>query len=156
MPIYMQSEERSPSGPDGEGWNRFAISTLCVDECALKPLRLTAFFEAMNTQHSKYGMYGPCANKGECGDCHVYSREIEHKFMDECMYIRISNDVPWIMNRLNNGWEEYGKRTSFEYLLSLQDVDFSIAEDKHGKYIIAMKMKNNCTPDAKKPDHHLK
>ena len=133
MPIYMPAPEHNPSGPDGFGWNRIAVHGLCEDECALKPKTMAAFFDAQDTRKVRYGSFGPCTKRGSCKECGVFKRQQDWKWLCDEMLVRVDeNGVPWVMNRPDKGWEEYGVPTTWGDLLQLDGVVFELLRDNFG------------------------
>lgn len=132
MPIFLEVPMHDPNGADGSGWNRIAIhGGMCLDECALKPKTLAAFFDAQDTRKARYGSFGHCQNHGNCSDCKVMTESREFKFFGEEIFIRVDDKGnPWIMNRKDLGWEEFGKLTTWESLLKIDGVTFSRFTDE--------------------------
>lgn len=131
MPIYLPAPSHNPSGVDGKGWNRIAIHGMCNDECALKPKTLTAFLDSLDTRKVKYGMYGQCFNNGDCDTCRVYFEEREWKFFSDSILIRVDNNgTPWLMNKTEKGWEEFGIPTSWAEILKIKGANFKRHKDE--------------------------
>ena len=135
MPIFLEAPKHNPNGIDGDGWNRMAIyGGMCLDECALKPKTLAAFFDAQDTRKARYGSYGHCHNRGNCSDCKTMTESKDFSFFGEEIFIRVDDKgAPWIMNRKDRGWEEFGKATTWAYLLKINCVIFSRFTDEHGR-----------------------
>lgn len=131
MPIYLPAPSHNPSGVDGKGWNRIAIHGACNDECALQPKSITAFFDAIDTRRATYGMYGPCFKKGACSTCSLVSEEYEWRFFTDSIFIRVdSNGTPWLMNKHEQGWEEFGKPTTWAEILKIKGANFKRRKDE--------------------------
>ncbi len=142
MPIFLKAPSYDPKGCDGKGWNRIAIhGGMCLDECALKPKTLAAFLEAQDTRKASYGQYGACHNKGKCSDCAFAMQTKDWHFYDDEIFIR-SDDrgMPWIMNRLDMGWDERGILTSWADLLKMDGVEFSRFADEFSSGVKAKRV----------------
>jgi len=136
MPIFLQAPAHNPRGVDGNGHNRFAITVTTLDECALKPKSLAAFFDALDTRRARYGAYGPCTRHGRCSDCVTLTKRSNPYWFINPMFVRI-DDVgrPWLMNRVDNGWDEFGKPITWEWLLAVESVSFKRTRDEYGEII---------------------
>lgn len=133
MPIFLPAPEHNPRGPDGHGWNRIAVHGMCLDECALKPKTMASFFDALDTRKARYGCFGPCVNGGNCDSCELPSKQREWGWFGNEILVRVDDTgVPWVMNRPDKGWEEYGKRDSWIELLKLNGVEFVRYRDEFG------------------------
>lgn len=140
MPIYLKAPEHKPSGVDGLGWNRIAIHGMCNDECALRPKTLTAFFDALDTRKAAYGMYGPCFNNGNCGSCKIANSSNDWRFFTDEILVRADkNGTPWIMNKPDKGWEEFGKPATWEYILTINGANFSRHKDVYSDGVMMTK-----------------
>lgn len=94
---------------------------------------MAAFFDAQDTRMARYGSFGPCTKSGNCGECDVLKRNQDWKWFSDEMLVRMDeNGRPWVMNRPDNGWEEYGELTKWEYLLQLDGVVFDRWNDEFG------------------------
>lgn len=142
MPIFLKAPSHNPNCHDGNGWNRIALhGGMCLDECALKPRTLSAFLEAQDTRRASYGQYGPCHNKGKCSECAFFNKTKGWRFYDNVIFIRSDNhNKPWIMNRLDNGWDERGILTSWADLLRIDGAEFSRFVDKFSSGVRAERM----------------
>lgn len=137
MPIYLPAPTHSPLGVDGNGWNRMAIHGMCNDECALRPKTMTAFLDALDTRRATYGMYDHCLNNGECGTCSLLNKETNWNFFADEMLIRVDEaGRPWLMNRPDNGWEEFGKPVEWQWLLTIKGPTFKRHKDKYSDGIM--------------------
>lgn len=137
MSIFLPAPAYDPKGPDGRGWNRISIMGLCADECALRPTCESAFWEAQDTRRTRYGIYGPCTNSGNCKTCNRLHQEEQWPWFGSEILVRIDEKgAPWVMNRPDEGWGEYGRPTTWEYLSSLQSVTFERYRDKYGRGIM--------------------
>lgn len=141
MPIYLPAPAHNPQGQDGEGWNRVAIHATTLDECALKPKTLPAFVDALDTRKVKYGSYGVCVRAGECQGCSTGEKSSEWGWLGEQILVREDEQGrPWIMNRPDKGWDEFGKLTTWQALLTLQSVEFKMHKDQFGRGIMLSKV----------------
>lgn len=137
MPIYLPAPTHNPLCIDGNGWNRMAIHGMCNDECALRPKTMTAFLDALDTRRATYGMYGTCFNNGECEACPLFNKEAEWKFFTDKMLIRVDEaGRPWLMNRQDKGWEEFGKPVEWQWLLTIKGSTFKRHKDKYSDGIM--------------------
>lgn len=142
MPIYLPAPTHNPSGPDGKGWNRIAIHGMCMDECALMPKTLAAFFDALDTRKARYGSFGTCVNNGNCGECNVLKKRRNWKWFGDEILVRVAeNGTPWVMNRPDRGWEEYGVPTKWSDLLQIDSVEFNLWRDKFGSGVMMRRFK---------------
>ena len=144
MSIYLQAPQHDPNGVDGDGWNRMSvngITSMMGDECALIPTSIETFLEAWRgTMFARYGNYGPCRNKGRCKDCQVFKAEEEWVWFGDELCIRVGDDdVPWVMNRPDKGWSEYGEPTTWERLLRIPSVSAKRFSDDYGRGVILKK-----------------
>ncbi|MFJ6014498.1 hypothetical protein [Streptomyces sp. NPDC092952] len=80
MPIYLRAPEAPAGGPDGKGWNRLSLNAHggLPSQCALRPRRWGALLESYDTRRARWGGFGPCINRGDCGDCPVRKAVQEH------------------------------------------------------------------------------
>ena len=142
MPIFLPAPEHNPSGPDGNGWNRIAVHGMCLDECALKPNTVAAFFEAQDTRKARYGSFGPCTKHGNCSECDVFKQRRNWRWFGDEILVRVDGSgAPWVMNRPDNGWEEYGEPTKWKYLLQLDGVVFERWRDEFGTGVMMRRVK---------------
>lgn len=140
MPIYLQPPGHDPRGVDGKGHNRLALLGTMNDECALRPTTEATFWDSHDTRKARYGNYGPCTASGNCNNCKRFKKSHRWEFGEDCVFVRIDeNGDPWIMNKQKDGWGEYGRTTSWEWLLRLE-AEFQRGEDQHGRYIKASKV----------------
>ena len=141
MPIYLPAPAHNPKGVDGLGWNRMAIHGMCNDQCALKPRQMSAFFDSLDTRKARYGMYGPCVNNGDCSTCDLLYKEVDWSFFTEKMLIRVDEvGRPWLMNRPDNGWEEFSRLTRWEDVLMIKGAIFKRHKDKHSDGVMMIRM----------------
>ncbi len=143
MPIFLQAPAHDPKGCDGNGWNRIAIhgGGMCMDECALKPKTLAAFLDAQDTRKVRYGQYGPCHSRGNCSNCKVMTESKKLSFFGEEIFIRADEKgSPWIMNRKDRGWEEFGKLTTWQSLLTIDGVIYSRFTDEFSSGVVATRV----------------
>ncbi|MGW4007920.1 hypothetical protein [Streptomyces sp. NPDC004763] len=80
MPIYLRAPEAPAGGPDGKGWNRLSLNAHfgLPAQCALRPRRWAALLESQDTRRARWGGFGPCINRGACGDCRLRAALNEH------------------------------------------------------------------------------
>ncbi len=63
----------------------------------------------------------------------MFKRQQEWKWLCDEMLVRVDeNGVPWVMNRPDKGWEEYGVPTTWSDLLQLDGVAFELLRDNFG------------------------
>jgi hypothetical protein len=90
----------------------------------------------MDTRKARYGNYGPCDGRGQCNSCQRLHKTEQWKWLSDEFFIRKDEDgQPWIMNRPDDGWGEYGIRVSWEFLSRIK-ATFVRSKDQHGPTII--------------------
>lgn len=108
-----------------------------MDECALKPQNMGAFFDALDTRRVRYGSYSSCNRNGQCENCPVFTKAIEWKWFGSEILVRVDEkNTPWVMNRPDKGWEEKGIPTTWANLLALKNVEFSVYQDQFGRGVM--------------------
>ena len=144
MSVYLPAPQHKPTGVDGCGWNRIAIhGGMCMDECALKPKTIASFFDALDTRKARYGTYGTCLANGDCDSCSTLTAENPWRWFGDSMFVRVANDnIPWIMNRQIGGWEVYGVPTTWDYLLTLNGVEFKRQRDEHSDGLMMIRVES--------------
>ena len=122
MPVFLKAPDRNSRGPDGHGWNRLRIDTLQgADQCAIIPNDYASLkYESCNTLLAKWGNCGKCFNNGSCTGCKM----LTPTHFDCCadrLLVRIDNqNRPWIMNRIEKGWGEFGIPKSWSFFARLE------------------------------------
>ena len=136
MPVYLKAPSYDPCGPDGQGWNRMAILGTCFDECALRPKTEMAFWlVAKDTTRAMYGHYGPCERNGQCGEC-PWNADGDWPFAAREVLVRVDNDgAPWLMNKKEKGWGEYGEPTTWERVYRLNGEVTRYADEYGSGYL---------------------
>jgi hypothetical protein len=154
MPIYLEAPRYNPGGPDGQGWNRLSLCAHIgsgMPQCALRPRSLAALATThRSTRLADWGHYGPCTQRerrGDCAGCPVFEARPVLGF-HECVtevpvrlkehtsgagLVRQTYTEPWLMNRVDDGWGEWGEPTTWAHLA--QVTDFRPARpfrDEHG------------------------
>ncbi len=135
MPIYLQPPGHDPRGVDGKGHNRLAVLMPMGDQCALAPTTEATFWDSMDTRKARYGNYGPCVGRGKCESCGQFDKTTPWLWGGDELVIRVDEDGrPWLMNRPDRGWGEYGKVISWGKLFRVQ-AEFVRGQDDHGRLI---------------------
>ncbi|MFJ1607011.1 hypothetical protein ACIOHS_27110 [Streptomyces sp. NPDC088253] len=82
MPIHLPPPAYQPGGPDGQGWNRLSIASCWTPsaQCALRPTDWPTLLESHDTRRARWGGFGPCVRRGECGACPVLKRRTGESF----------------------------------------------------------------------------
>ncbi|MFC4060203.1 hypothetical protein ACFOWE_18010 [Planomonospora corallina] len=110
MPIHLPAPRRDPRGPDGQGWNRMAISwgAIYPAQCALQPLTPTKLFESYDTRRAAWGGFGPCVRDGDCTACLVARPRRRLESFTERVLVRVlerdGRTEYHVMNRPEQGW----------------------------------------------------
>lgn len=116
-----------------------ALLGTMLDECALRPTSEATFWDSHDTRKARYGNYGPCTNAGRCESCERYRKTTPWQWGGDELVVRVDNDGhPWIMNRPDDGWGEFGMRVTWEYLLHVE-AEFIRGKDQHGPTIVMRK-----------------
>jgi len=146
MPLFLQAPSYDPNGPDQQGRNRLRIEVLDMhDQCAAMPMTIRKLLrESYDTRHARWGGFGPCQNNGDCNAC-AAQEPIVLGYLPDRLPVRIDeNGIPWIMNRLDNGWGEYGVMTTLKTLANAEDYFFEstrIERDDTSEYLWLVKSK---------------
>jgi len=122
MPIHLLPPNEDPRGPDGRGRNRLRVDTMTLSsQCALKPKSYPSLkYESTNTMLARWGWFGTCHKNGDCKNCEML-QPTELDFGQEKALVRIDEENnPWIMNKPERGWGEYGKKVTWEFLARLR------------------------------------
>lgn len=123
MPIFLRVPTHKPSGPDGQGWNRYSLGSLAGDECALLPRDYTHLRESLDTRIAHYGGFGPCTEGGKCETCPVFQAPpmILDAF-DDRVLVRINPNDSYahLMNRAEDGWASLSHRWTWPQLARLE------------------------------------
>ena len=143
MPIFLPPPSPSHRGPDGQGWNRLSLFGLQSPQCALRPARQAAFWEAMDTRRARYGGYLACTGGGACDLCpRLRAHEVIWPWFGEQILVRVDEtDTPWAMHRPERGWGEYGEPTTWSRLARLDHVEFRRYRDEHGPGILLTRVR---------------
>jgi hypothetical protein len=130
MPIYLPAPAHKAGGPDGQGWNRLSVMSICGDECALRPRSYPALFESHDTRRASYGAFGPCVGKGECDGCVIRTAEPRTlRSFGPRVLIRLLEKArgdgtvmvqPHEMNKPEDGWASFSHSWSWEELARLE------------------------------------
>lgn len=136
MPIYLKAPGHKPTGPDGQGWNRFSLGSLADDECALQPLDYTHLRESRDTRRAGYGGYGSCVRGGDCENCPIFHAKPKHlDAFDDRVLVRIHphDGHLHLMNRPEDGWASMSQRWTWFELARLEGWEIGRAhQDEHG------------------------
>lgn len=121
MPTFLKSPSYNPCGPDGRGMNRLRTEVILNDQCAFQPKSYAALkFEARDTRRARWGTFGMCLREGKCESCALAATTTLDSFMDRVL-VRIGEDnAPWVMNRSDDGWGEFGKPVTWSFLARLE------------------------------------
>jgi hypothetical protein len=138
MPIHLKAPEPALGGPDGRGWTRLSIGSmgaLVSDECALRPRDYSHLRESQDTRRARYGGYGPCIADGRCEDCPIFQAAPRTlAALTDRVLVRIGpGGVPYLMNRLEDGWASVARRWEWQDLARLDGWTIGRAHrDEHG------------------------
>lgn len=127
MPIYLPAPACDPCGPDGQGRNRLRVEILDpLPQCALKPRTMRKLLlETYDTQHARWGGFGPCDGHGQCSRCPLHTDPQPLGFRAAQLAVRVDETGrPWIMHHLEKGWASYGEPVSLTRLANAPDYAF--------------------------------
>jgi len=121
MPIFLESPNHDPKGPDGGGWNRLRVDVYLSNQCAMQPKSYASLrYESQNTILARWGNFGHCFNDGRCKDCELMNPSELDVFGDKVLVRLDSDNQPWIMNRPDKGWGEYGVPYPWSFFARLE------------------------------------
>ena len=76
-------------------------------------------------------MYGPCFDGGACDTCQICAEEHDWRFFTDSILIRVDNNgTPWLMNKQEKGWEEFGRSTRWAEILKIKGANFKRHKDE--------------------------
>lgn len=166
MTIRLEAPQYKPGGPDGKGWNRLSLNAHMDEgrpQCALRPRSYPLLWESQDSRRSRWGGYGTCIRpEGSCVGCPVLERHTELRSFTPSVLVRIKwlyagegigaqgYQQPWVMNRPDNGWGEYGYIWSWDDLARLQGwrVDSRPYRDEHSEGFWLHATRRSCSGGA--------
>lgn len=137
--IYLKAPRHKANGPDGQGWNRMAITFEPQDQCALRPSTKEAFLESLRgSSFATYGHYGACIKRGQCEACPLFRKApLEMSAFDSRVMVRIDETgAPHLMNKPSQGWASRSINTTWERISRTKLFSAPvIGRDEHSEFI---------------------
>lgn len=111
MSHFIAAPGHTPSGPDGQGWNRLSLNAgpISSGQCALRPRSYEKLWESLN-RPPHFGGYAPCASRDrDCRACPVANtepRRLATFTADVLVRLRGDERLPecHLMNKPEDGW----------------------------------------------------